>query len=116
MMKQRWQDWGNLVLAVWLFFTPWTMANAGDAMSSVNAWIVGVVIGIVALWALATPSAATPEWLIALFGAWTFVTPWVLHFTSLALAWNAWVVGALVLVLALWALGVETRHHGGVSA
>ena len=114
MMRQRWQDWGNLVLAVWLFSTPWTIATEGAAATiTVNALVLGVIIGIVAIWALATPAAVAPEWLNAFFGAWTFVTPWALRFTSRADAWNAWLVGALVLVLALWALGEETRHHRG---
>lgn len=43
-------------------------------------------------------------WIAALAGAWLFVAPWLFTFTS-AGAWNARIVGALVVVLALAALG-----------
>ncbi len=41
------------------------------------------------------------DWTIALVAAWLFATPWVLGFESAAVAWNFWIVSAVIAVLAL---------------
>jgi hypothetical protein len=126
----RWQDWVNAVAGAWLFITPWVygyaasgygpyssttsrgagaMAASGSAMPW-NAWILGGAILIVALFALGTVGSAALEWLNAIFGAWMFISPWVLGFSgSPAPAWTAWVVGAVVCILSLWTLAEMMR-------
>jgi SPW repeat len=47
-----------------------------------------------------------PSWLNVIVGVWLFISPWVLGTTSdAATAWNAWVIGAAIFVVALIALG-----------
>ncbi len=47
----------------------------------------------------------TLEWLNVVLGAWLFLSPWILGFTSTsAAAWSAWILGALIVVFAVWAL------------
>ncbi len=107
----RWQDWVNAVAGAWLFITPWVYATTVHAGTAWNAWLLGAAMLIVALWALGVPDSPVPEWINAVFGAWTFIAPWVLGFAVLsAAAWNAWVVGAVVLILALWALSGQARE------
>jgi len=43
------------------------------------------------------------DWAKVLAGAWLFVTPWVLSGTTTA-NWNAWILGAAILVVAIWSL------------
>lgn len=116
----RWQDWGNLILGLWLVIAPWVLdfaAPRGNLVNNTvttgavmygspwNAWISGVIIFFVALWALIMPSLSWPEWINGIVGIWLFISPWVLDFTGLAReAWDAWIVGALVFILAAWAL------------
>ena len=112
---RRWQDWANLVLAVWLFISPWVLGFAaggtGTPVSggSVNApawdaWIFGVITAIVSLWAM-SQFAAWQEWVGLIIGIWLFVAPWVLGFSGLQnAAWDHWIVGILVFVVALSAL------------
>ena len=46
------------------------------------------------------------SWLNVLVGIWLFISPWVLGTTSdAATAWNAWIIGAAIFVVALIALG-----------
>ncbi len=105
MKRQRWQDWLLLIGGIWLFVAPWALGSSTDAASSWNAWIVGLLVVASGWWALSRPSERAPEWLQALFGVWLFIAPWVLGFSAVtAAAWNAWLVGAAVLILGLWAL------------
>lgn len=100
---QRWQDWMMIVGGVWLFIAPWALNTNSDANSSWNAWTLGILVTATALWALARPADKTPGWLQGLYGAWLFVTPWVLGFTGVtAASWNAWLLGAGIVTIACW--------------
>src|SRR5438874_11623722 len=60
----RWQDWVSLVLGVLLFISPWVFGTATNTPGSWNAWIVGVLGVILALWALAmVGTAVIAEWI-----------------------------------------------------
>ena len=101
----RWQNWLNLLVGVWLFISPWVLGTTSDAATAWNAWIVGAAIVVVALVALATPTSPTAPWLNVILGVWLFISPWVLRYTGVANgAWNAWVLGVVTVVLALWAI------------
>jgi hypothetical protein len=106
----RWQDWTNVVLGAWLIIAPFILGTSSDRNSTWNAVAVGVLVAVIALWALAMPLVWLAEYLNALLGAWLIVSPFVLGLGGLATAaWNAWIVGICVLGLALWAL-LSTRR------
>jgi hypothetical protein len=51
-----WEEWVNVVLAVWLIVSPFALDYASHATVLWNQLIVGVLVGILALWtALTTP-------------------------------------------------------------
>lgn len=104
--KTRWQSWVNLILGVILFISPWYSVTWGHANSSWNAWILGVLIVLVAIWALSTTAPAAVSWINIVFGAWVFISPWVLGYASSTSveAWSAWIIGAIVFILAIWAV------------
>ncbi|MGH6944592.1 MAG: SPW repeat protein [Geminicoccaceae bacterium] len=114
--SDRWRDWVMLVLAVWLFISPWVlgffwrMAPAAEATmplgnlvaASWNAWVLGVVIGVLAIWAIAQ-FAEWQDWINGILGIWLVVSPWVLGFGQVpAPTWDHVIVGLLVLILAAW--------------
>ncbi len=68
---RRWQDWGNLnlILGVWLFVWPWVLATTNGSSSSWNAWLVGLGLAGVALWALAAPRSPAAEGINVVLGA-----------------------------------------------
>ena len=103
-MTTRWQSWVNLVLGIILFIAPWYSVTWSNANSSWDAWVFGVLIVLVALWALSSRAPAAISWINIVFGAWVFISPWVLGFASVAsaIAWSAWIIGALVLLIAIW--------------
>ena len=47
------QDWINLVLAVCLLVSPWAIGFATETTPAWNAWIVGIVLGALAIATLA---------------------------------------------------------------
>lgn len=110
----RWEDWTNLILAAWLFVSPWALqfapgataggTTAGLSAAAWNAWISGVVIAVIAAMAL-FQLQQWEEWSNAVVGLWVAVSPWVLGFSGLTTAtWNAVIAGILVLCLAGWDL------------
>jgi len=118
--SNRVQDWANLILAIWLFISPWVLQfgaglapdSAGAAIAPLaevsraawNAWVLGVIVFLVALSAIGRMEA-WQEYINMVLGAWIFVAPWVLGFTPLGRAsWDHWIVGALVFLIALWSL------------
>lgn len=111
----RWQDWVNLILGIWLFIAPWIWSS--HMAAGWNAWVLGVIVVVMALWALATPSMAFPEWVNVIAGIWLFIAPWVLGYYSVghSAAWNQWVVGVIVFILSIWVAttmgGSSTTTH-----
>ncbi|HEX7968938.1 MAG TPA: SPW repeat protein [Stellaceae bacterium] len=119
----RWQDWTNLALGIWLFLSPWILrfdagvpqGDAGAAAAASNAswdaWVCGIVIALVALSAISRMEF-WQEWINMLLGAWVFIAPWVLGFSSPNLvhaAWDHWIVGAVVFIVSAWSLS-DTRR------
>jgi hypothetical protein len=119
----RWQNWANVVLGVILFVAPWVTGTAydlgisADSHAAWNAWIVGAVVALVALWSLAAPASQLPEWINVVLGIWLFIAPWVLGYSLLtASAWTAWIIGILVIIMAGWAILDVMRLHSAPAA
>jgi SPW repeat len=105
----RWQNWVNVLAGIALFISPWYTVTWGYSVSSWNAWIVGGLIFLVALWALAAPDSPVPEIVNIVLGVWAVISTWVLGYVYLTgEAWSAWIIGIVVAVLALWAIA-DTR-------
>lgn len=104
--SNRWQDWANLILAIWLFLSPWVLGFGGPqstagAVASWNAWVLAVIVFLVALSAVGFMQF-WQEWLTLILGAWIFAAPWALGFTGLpAASWDHWFVGALIFLISL---------------
>lgn len=106
-----WKTGLNLVLAAWLFISPWVVVSSTLA-SSVNAWASGAIIFLVALAAMRSRRPEDVKWLNAMFGAWVFIAPWILGFAAVtAAAWNAWIVGVAIALLALWSGSEAASRH-----
>ena len=116
MTSDRWRDWAMLALGAWLFLSPWILGftvaapvegadvTTGFTAAAWNAWILGVVIAAIALWA-ALQFAEWHDWANGVLGVWLVVSPWILGFSALTAAlWNHIVVGVLIVALAAWEL------------
>jgi len=67
----------NIVLAAWLFLSPWIVGFAGVTAAGWTAWLTAIAIGIFAIAAL-TALAEWEEWINLVLGLWLLVSPWVL--------------------------------------
>ena len=51
---KAWEEWGNIAFGVWLVISPWILGFSALQSALSNAVIVGVLVALLALWALAT--------------------------------------------------------------
>jgi len=109
---RRWQDWVALVAGVYAFLSPiWTPTVSKATTTLV---ILGIVAAVVALVSLAMPGLVALEWATVVIGVLTFISPWVIGFTATTgMAWTAWIVGVVLVVVGLLALPESSRVHGG---
>jgi hypothetical protein len=110
----RWQDVVNFLLGVWLVLSPWILAYSGVTKAANNAWVLGAVIVALSLLEIFVYQA-WEEWLSAAIGVWLFVSPWALRLSAEPkIFWNSLVVGAALVILALWSVSLE--HGSGEVA
>src|SRR5689334_1742305 len=98
--ENYWQDWANAILAVWLFISPWVLqfgagapaAGNGAATTGLlgavqsaawNAWILGVIVFLVAVSAISRMDF-WQEYANIVLSIWIFIAPWVLGFAMLS--------------------------------
>src|SRR5579875_3443266 len=90
--SNRWQDWATLILAIWLFISPWvlqfgsgvsttpvTAAPGGGPIAVVsnaawNAWVLGVIVFLVSLSAISRMEFGKEKTNFGR-GAWIFAGP-----------------------------------------
>ena len=110
-LSNSWQDWVTLILGVWLIASPWLLSFSTMHVPSYNAWIVGIVLAVLSIAALARVQP-WEEWINMLLGIWLLISPWVLGFsTNSTVTWNAVIVGILAFVAAVWELNEIRQDH-----
>lgn len=139
-LSNRWQDWANAILGIWLFISPWVLGFGMGTLNTVagggapgappagggaggmvgnaawNAWILGAIIFLVSISALSRMEF-WQERINGLLGIWVFIAPWVLGFTGLTrAAWDHWVVGVLVFLVAMYSIAMAQRRPGYTQA
>ena len=83
-----------------LFITPLVFGATGTATAAWNAYVGGVLLVIVGVSSLATPSVRLTEWAEVVIGGLVFLAPWVLGFSALtSIDISAWIAGILAVVL-----------------
>lgn len=99
----RWQDWAKVILGLWLAATPWILGYSGLTGALWSGLISGLIVAVLAALALPAGRQLWSEWLNLIMGAWIFISPWVIGFTTHSIAfWDALIVGVLVAIAAFW--------------
>ncbi len=115
MKEQRWQDWTNVLLGLWLVSAPFFGVGATGDVAAINSYLTGTAVAIFAIAALARPQI-WEEYTNLFLGLWLIVAPFALGFTNLvAPMWNQIFVGLLVGSIALGATlqkSAPTSGHG----
>jgi hypothetical protein len=103
-------DGVDLVLGIWMFVIPFILGGGLPRITLIALAALGLIAAADALWALGKPEMRSPEWVMGIVGVAMFVSPWLLEFTAeAAIAWNAWIVGAIFAVDAAFAYLVLVR-------
>jgi hypothetical protein len=100
LLAPTWRTWTTVLLGAYLFTAPWILGTSGAEASSVNAWIVGACIVVASLRVPVVSGPRAAELIKVGLGAWLLLSPVALGFAGSGAAWNAWIVGALILALA----------------
>jgi hypothetical protein len=109
MKKQHWQDWLNLVLAVWVLLSPLVIGNAVGGLVIGNYYLVGIALAVFSIGALIA-FHVWEEWANVTLGVWLVISPWVLGFSGVSQhVLNAVIVGILIVMIASSALGEKQR-------
>jgi 4-amino-4-deoxy-L-arabinose transferase-like glycosyltransferase len=108
---RRWQDEGILLLAVWLFVSPWVMGYPSGSAPAINAFIAGAIMAALAAFDL----YKTYVWAVLLnivVGAWVAVSPWLVDVvTDRAMSTSMLLVGIATIVLGLWEMRTDPDLH-----
>ena len=109
------QDWINLICGILLFLSPWALRFSGDAMAARTAWVGGVIIFLMGLFAL-LQFAEWEEWVALIVGVLTIISPWALGFAAIqAATWSCVVLGIIVVLSSIseiWAVHHSTAIAG----
>jgi len=124
MALKRWQDWGNVVLGLWMVASPWILGfAASDSLAAPSAWVLGAAIVVFAGVAVYMHKA-WEEALTIILGICLFASPWLLGFADQTTpTTNAVAVGLLVTALGVWAMVMDAavqkwwhEHYGARGA
>lgn len=66
----------NLIVAAWLFLSPWIVGFADVTAASWTAWLSAIAIAVFAIAALAA-FAEWEEWINLALGVWVLISPWI---------------------------------------
>jgi hypothetical protein len=101
----------QLVLAVFLFVSPWLFAFAHGTLR-IDTWVCAVVVAVISFVALVA-FRDWEEWINCILGLWIALSPWILGFQNTAAMVVNVAVGFLVAYLAL--LELWLIHYGPSS-
>lgn len=110
MSRLKWAGTLNLILGLWLFFSP-TFGLADATLAAAwNSWVVGAVVSLVALIGVFSPQA-WEDWVNLAAGVWIVLAPFIFDYGGIAeAAWNHVIVGVAIVAIAGSALA---QRRGG---
>ena len=104
-------DLYNLVLALFVFVSPWLFAYVSRP-ARFDLWVTGIVLAVLSLAAIVA-FAEWEEWLSLLLALWLVAAPWVVgfaHTTAMHVSVTAGIIIAFLASLDLW-----LEHYGNSS-
>lgn len=113
MLDKKVADWVNLILGIWVLVSPWVLAFSASTGATWSAVVLGVLVIAASAWALSQSELMLVEWANLVLGILLFIAPWVIGYFGSALpAWNSWIFGVLVFLVAAYTFIPSTHTHG----
>ncbi len=113
MEQRRYALYLSFLLGLWLLISPWIFGVSSQTTLVWSHVIAGIIIALLALYRvsdLGDESRTWASWLMALFGLWAIVAPWVLGFSGQSSLMLSNVIdGIIVLILGVWS--TTTGQH-----
>lgn len=97
-------SWINVIAGLWLILAPFVLSYTNAAQKTNSIWL-GIIVGVLALIRAFTPASSGTVWLSwinIIAGIWLIVSPFVLGAASSMALWNNIIIGAIVLLDAIW--------------
>lgn len=112
-----WPALANAALGGWLFLSPFFLGHYEELVSSLNAYISGSLIMLLAGYAGQSKETGEDK-LVAICALWLVASPWVLGFNALTDigSLSAVLTGAAVLACVGWSLAIKRGHPGMAAA
>ena len=109
------QDFIVLIAGAYALLSPiWTTTETRATTTMIVLGAITVVLSVIEL---VRPDMLSVEGLTALLGLLFIVSPWVMGFSDTKpMAWTAWVVGAVTLVVGALDLQVTRTHQRHVTS
>lgn len=103
----------NLILAIWLFLSPWIVGFVSVMPAAWVAWLSGIAIAIISVVALSA-FGEWEEWINLLLGIWVLISPWAVHIhhqqNPTAVLFFTGLAVAIVAAIDLWMLHRTPPH------
>lgn len=97
----------NIVSGLYLAISPWIVGFSGFSRLAVNNLITGLALAVLAMgFASAYGRTYGLSWIAPVIGVWTIIAPFVLRSVSASTVWSNVVIGAIILLLGLGAMGI----------
>ena len=108
--QQSGWSWANVILGIWLIISPFVVTAFSQLMNfRANNIILGILVGLVALFRASGAARGQWSWANVALGIWLIISPFVLGVSSNVTAvWHNVIIGIVVALLAL--SRVSFRH------
>jgi uncharacterized membrane protein len=103
-----WPRWLNLVLGVWLFISAFVWPHT--ASEQTNAWIVGILMVVAAVWAMYAPPVRFVNTVLAI---WLFFSSLGFVHQNAGTLWNNLILAVVVFIVSLIPSNAATMPTGG---
>ncbi len=95
-----WSSWLNILLGIWVLFSPFVLAFE-LTKATWNNIVIGFVVGILALIRLSVPNQTGWSRINVLLGIWLVISPFALGFFRVDGLWNNVVLGIIIAAFSL---------------
>jgi uncharacterized membrane protein YjjP (DUF1212 family) len=99
----QWENWCGWLLAIWLCISPGPLKFGDDLTATYIAVLTGIVLLCTEMLTI-SPFRLWEEWINVCVGVWLIVASWLLNVSSPSAKINFVIVGALVVILAVYKL------------
>lgn len=99
--------WVNVAIGIWLFISAFIWPHT--TAQQTNTWILGILIALVGLWAMAVPKARFVNTVLAI---WLFFATLFLPHETAGTLWNNLIAALVVFLVSLVPTGSSRVTHG----